>query len=163
MLPFLAIVAQAAERLKDAPVGRHHGPRVAVSPEVFRGIEAEGGGGSEGADLSPFIEGAVGLARVLEYCHAEAVGHIDDLVHPAGVAVKVDGDAHLHAPLRFEHFFEGMGVHGVGLRVYIAENRHHAVNGEGHDGGDIRVRGGDDLVARFQPERQPADADRVGA
>src|SRR5208337_4739729 len=115
----------------------------------------------EGTDLSPFIEGAMRLACVLEYCHTEAASHIDDVVHPAGVAVKVDGDARLHAALSLEHFFEGLGVHGEGLRVYVAENRDDAVNGEGHGCGDIRVRGGDDLVPRLEAQGQPADAERV--
>src|SRR5581483_5873450 len=83
-------VAPAPRLLRQALVVGADRAAVAQRAEVLARVEAERGGGAEGAGAAVAVAGAVGLGRVLEHEEAVALRDRADRVHVSHLTVQVD-------------------------------------------------------------------------
>src|SRR5207244_12827325 len=77
----LAAVAEPPQTRRDLRIARRDGAAVAERAEVFRRIEAVGGGGAERSDRTSAARRAVRLAAVLDHEESMAVRDLRDGAH----------------------------------------------------------------------------------
>src|SRR5205814_1720528 len=86
------VIAEPANAANQCLVVRDDRSGVAYRAEVFRRIEAEGGGIAEAAASSPAIPRSVGLRRVFQQKQAMPVGQCPQPIHIGRMTVKMHRD-----------------------------------------------------------------------
>jgi len=145
-----AVVSGGLEPRGQVFVIGDDGSAVAHRSQVLAGVEAEAAGSSHAAGSAAFVTGSMCLGGVLNDQQAVLVGDGLNHLHLGRLAVQVYRQDRLGSGC--DRRGKPTRIEVVCLRIVVDQNRGgpRVVNAQGR--GDKRVRGGDDLVARSDPQ-----------
>jgi hypothetical protein len=129
--------------------------------DVLRLLEAEAADRAKGANLPALVEGAVGLAAILDHGDVALGRHLQDGVEIGRLPEEMDDHDCLRAvgDVGADRF----GVDAPGGGVDIGENRHGVLGDDRDHGAEIGDRGDDDLVTRIGIEGGDGKVEGAGA
>jgi hypothetical protein len=150
-----AVIAQPPAARRDVVVIGHEQSAVAHHRQVLGGVEREGAGPAEAADLPALPGSAVGLRAILEEPEAALGAKLLDAGQIGRLAVEMNGhEAHSPGADLARGVVE---IHGVRV-VGVDEDGHGARKANGLDRGEGGVRRDQHLVVGFDAkglERHP--------
>ena len=155
--------AEALHARREAFLRRGHEARIAEGSQILGGVEAEGGGSSEGAERPPAEARSVRLAGVLDDGNAAAGRRLEQSL-PAGASMSEDVHRNDRPDvLSLERPSRGVGVEAEALRLHVGEDRDRpgVLDAERRVAGG--ERGGEDPVAGTDARRRQGESDGVRA
>jgi Glycosyl transferase family 2 len=155
------VITRRPGKLIDASIVRDQSAAFAVGAEILGRIEAEGSGIGQPANAPAAITRAMSLAGVFDHGNTARARDGEDRIEIGRAAVQVDGKNDLRT--RADVGFQKLGIEIGSGRVNVHEDRPGAAIGDGGGGGDERVRGGDDFVARLHAGGKKGEMQGTGA
>src|SRR5512140_3692133 len=140
----LPVVAQHPHLFVEFLVVGDDGPGLAIGPQVLPGVKAEAPRVPDRTRLLPLVLRPVGLGGVLDDEEFPFSGDLHNGVHVRHLPEQVDRDD--RPGLRRDGRLDLRGIHVVGRRVHVDEDRLRSAPADRLGGGDERVRHGDHFV-----------------